>query len=135
MYRDRHSSGVSHWIYRPLYVDKITDDLKKDCEESMQEKSNEWNWSDHFRGIEWKIVDTRHVSMKAIAATLIGMKRSVNYHKIAIKDLNGQIPQILSLLDNGKGRKTDPDDIEQARRDKQRAKSMRDFQKRQAKGK
>ena len=124
MYRDRHSSSISRWSYRPLYTDKVNDDIKKDCEAIMQEKAAEWNWSEHFRGIEWKIVDTRQVSKKAISAFLIGMKRSVNYHKIAIKELNGQIPQISSLLNEG--RKTDPDDIEQARRDKQRAKAMKE---------
>ncbi len=131
MYRDTStlSSHVSVWHYKPLFVDKVTNELKEAIEEEMQEEANKWYWSEHFRRIEWKIVDTRNVSHKAIKETEEYMQNSISYHREMIEDLEIHIPIVKDALRHG--RKTDPDEIDQKKREIRRAKAMRDFEKRQ----
>ena len=115
-WRNCFAHGCDRWSYRPLFVDKINDDFKEQVEESIEEMAREYSWSDKYRGIEYFFINTRQVPNSHIEKKIEDMNRDIDYHKMAIESLESKIPKVEAQI--GKGRKTDPDEIERAKRKK-----------------
>jgi rubrerythrin len=112
-WRSGHSSGYSKWKYMPLYVDKATKDIEESVEYEMQEKAEEYSWSEHFRGIDWEIIDHKKVPNIKIEEIHKNLLDSVEDLKRSIKVKEENSILIKKLF--GKGSKTDPDEIAYAK--------------------
>jgi hypothetical protein len=121
-FRETWAWGCSEWKYRPLYLSRIPKEDRVEIKEEMNDLADEYNYSDKFRGIEWKIINTKQVPNKHIAATYEGIKRRIHHYKEAIKDMKKSLPLIDALKD--KGRKTCPDELYRAKIERLRKKSM-----------
>jgi len=120
--RSTSSSGCARWKYEPLYVSRVSKEMMKDIEYKIEGMADEDSWSEHFRGIEWEIISTKQVPNKHIKEAYEGIQASIRAHKRRIKSMKEQLPLLEEL--QGKGRKTCPDELERARREKAFEKHM-----------
>lgn len=121
-YREMWAWGYTKWIYRPLYIDRVTKDISGSIKEEMEELGREHQWSDKFRCVEWGIINTKQVPNKHIEAAYESMKTSISGYRDAVKRLKEKLPLIDKL--KGKGRKTCPDEIYRAKLKKLQARSL-----------
>jgi len=129
--RTCHASGYSKWEYKALYVEKINKEIEKCVEEIVKARNDEYSWSDKYRGVEYFIINTRQVPNSKILKTCEDLERSIEYAKESIVEDTGYLIEIRNL--EGKGRKTDPDEIERAKRDKRYKLAMEKIKKERAK--
>jgi len=110
------SSGYSRWEYKPLYVEKIDKNTNDWVQQIIEAENDNHSWSEHFRGVEYFIINTKQVPNSVISETCVDIERSIEYAKESIVKSTDYLAKIRKL--NGKGKKTDPDEIEAAKRKK-----------------
>ena len=126
--RTCHSSGCRRWTYKPLYVNKLNEDIDSWIKDIVEEEDNRSGWSEHYRGVEYFIVDTKQVPNSRIQSVCESIKDSIEYAEKSIVANAKHLAEIEGL--NGKGRKTDPDEIEAAKRKKKHEAAMEKARKR-----
>ena len=127
--RTCHSSGLSKWMYIPLYVDKEDEKTKEWVQELIEQENDEHAWSEHYRRVEYEVINTRQVPNTKIESARRDIESSIEYGKDLIEKGQKDLIEIGKL--KGRGRKTDPDEIERAKRDKRFKAAMKENRKRQ----
>jgi hypothetical protein len=122
-FRHKFAHGPGKWQYRPLYKSRLSKADKVELDEEMRELTNEYNYSEKYRGIEWAIIPTKQVPNKHIDAMCEGVKRKMHYHKETAKHIKDvSLPMLKEL--KGKGRKTCPDELYRKKIERLRKKSL-----------
>lgn len=108
------SSGRSRWRYIPLYVNELDDPTKDWVQELVEEENDKHAWSEHHRRIEYEIINTTSVPNSMILETHKSIERKIEHAKESIEINTDRLAEIKKLIGNGS--KTDPDEIEAAKR-------------------
>lgn len=62
-YRVTWSHGKDHWEYEPIYGNPDWLNNKENLKEMLIEPiADKWNWSEHFRGVEYEILEPSQIS-------------------------------------------------------------------------
>lgn len=126
--RKTWSYGVDRWKYVPLFTTKADESNVK--ERYIEPIIEDMSWSEKFRGVEYNIVSTKSVPNKHIQSEYEDSKTHIEYLK---EEVITEAKNLLALQElQGKGRKTDPDDILRAKRDKRDKKLLKEARERMA---
>ncbi len=109
-YRERWASGDMDWKYMPLYDPTMTEEGIRDYLYYIDEDNS---WSDKYGGIEYFVIPIKQVPNKHIENVYKDIQDNIKGWKESIKEAKKCLPIIEAL--KGKGRKTCPDEIRQAR--------------------
>jgi len=115
-WRAHYASGVNRWEYESLYIEKNSKELEESVKYDMDARAEENSWSEHFRRIEWEIINHRKVPNIKIEEIHKNLLESIKSMKNSIKVKKENIILIERL--SGKGSKTDPDEVAYAKRRK-----------------
>lgn len=126
--RKTWSYGYDRWKYIPLFTTKINEaDIK---EQYINPIIEDMSWSEKFRGVEYDIILTKSVPNKHIQSECEDFKSHIKYLK---EEVVIETKNLLVLKElEGKGRKTDPDDILRAKREKRDKKLLKEARERMA---
>jgi len=106
--------GYTKWKYKPLYVEKINKKTEEWVQNIIEMENDEHSWSDKYRRVEYDIINTRKVPNSKILETCENIERSLDHAKKSISTHIDHLIKVKGL--DGKGRKTDPDEVETAKR-------------------
>jgi len=116
-YRHTFSYGCDDWTYEPLYLDRLTKEHRKEISYEMELRKETYEYSEHYRGIEWFFLSTRQVPNAHIKKAHAAAKRSITNHILSAQRARINSKRLKPLVDTG--RKTCPDDLKRKKRDKQ----------------
>lgn len=120
--RSKWAWGCSKWEYVPLYVNKVKEEEMEELGRTyIQPEADNHSFSDKFRGIDWYIINTRQVPNSKILECGQNLLNSIKWEKDEIIKDTKHFSEIEML--QGKGRKTDPDEVERLKREKIREKN------------
>jgi len=108
--------GATNWEYIPLYVNKINEDIEGDVQATVEEENDRNNYSDKYRRVEYDIINTKQVPNSKIDDVVENHLTSVKWKEEAIVRDRKRFFELEIL--QGKGRKTDPDEVAREKRRK-----------------
>ncbi len=84
-YRHKFSNGIDkEWSWKDLGVSSLKE-ARVEAKEISFELENEYNWSEHYRGLEYKIV--KYPPRNIIVSEIESTKQSIRLYKNRIKEL------------------------------------------------
>ena len=113
-YRVHWAGGTHDWEYIPLCVNKLDEETKGRVQEKIEDVNDNHSWSDKYRRVEYEIINTRQVPNGRIERSHQHIIWGIEGARERIERLEKELAAVEKEM--GKGRKTDPDEIEHAKR-------------------
>jgi len=80
-YRTKHAHGESSWALVHFPDESTKDDVR----EYFIELSEQWNWSDKFRGIEW--IEVKKIPLQFVERRMTSVSNQIKSLKEELKEL------------------------------------------------
>lgn len=115
-YKVHWAWGTTDWEYVPLYTNKLDEETKEFVKNKVKDVNDNHSWSDKYRRVEYEVINSRQVPNAKIEKAYQDLAEQIAYWTEAAENGRDQLFLLEKL--KGAGRKTDPDEIEKAKRKK-----------------